>query len=272
MGSTFNRMPGFRVYYTDMDKRLLLFPAAATVCWAQQANPAADEAKQALIGRVEEYYKLMIAKQYRQAEAMVATESKDDYYNGKKPDIRGFDIMKIEIQGDTAVVTINAKVRVLMLGAVQLFDMPSPSYWKIDNGRWCWYVPEEVKRRTPFGTMKKNDPQDGSGGLDGEGKAPSLASLQGSITIDRTSLLFAKGSADQNVVIRNGLPGPIDLRLDPHADAIKGLHVSVDKLHLESGQTSMVKLLWDGETSLTDTVEITASPVNRTFEIKVAAK
>src|ERR1700712_4132412 len=87
----FNQMPHFRVYYTDMDRRLLMIPAAATVCWAQQASPAADEAKQALIGRVQTYYQLMMDKKYRQAEVMVAEESKEDYYNGKKPGIWGFD-------------------------------------------------------------------------------------------------------------------------------------------------------------------------------------
>jgi len=65
---------------------------------AQQTSPAADEAKQALIGRVQEYYKLLQDKKFRQAEKrLVAEESKEDYYAGKKPDIKGFDIARVEV-------------------------------------------------------------------------------------------------------------------------------------------------------------------------------
>jgi hypothetical protein len=257
-----------------MNKRLLFFPAAATVCWAQQAAPAADEAKQALIGRVQDYYRLMVDKKYRQAEAMVADESKEDYYNGKKPDIRGFDVMSVALgEGQTtATVTIKAKVRMLMPGAgAQIFDMPSPTYWKLENGQWCWYVPEEVKRSTPFGKLNTAEGAGETRTLNEKGKAPEFNALLGQVTIDKTAVSLSAEAPEQTIVIENGLPGPLTLRVDPHADVIKGLKVTVDKLNLGSGEKGTVVLHWDGTGKISDVVEIAAFPINRVFDITVKA-
>ena len=149
------------VYQMYMNRCVFLLPllllAATASVRAQQG--AEEETKKALAGRVEEYYKLMIAKKYRQAEDFVAKDAKDDYYNTKKPDIRTCNILKVELQpgGLTATVTIKAGVRVLMMGAgSQVFEMPGLTYWKLDDGNWFWYVPDEVKRVTPFGRLNTN--------------------------------------------------------------------------------------------------------------------
>jgi hypothetical protein len=259
-----------------MDRRLLAFPAAATVCWAQQTAPAADEAKQALIGRVQTYYQLMVDEKYRQAEALIAEESKDDYYNGKKPKIKGFDLMSVALNDDqvTAKVTIKAKVLMLMPGAgAQIFEIPSPTYWKLENGQWCWYVPEEVKRMSPFGKMQTGEKAGAGSDADSmKGRAPEFRALVGQVRIDKTAVEFTAEAPEQKVVIENGLPGPLNLRLDPHAETIKGLSVTVDKLNLGSGEKATVSMRWDGSGKISDVVEIAAFPVNRPFDITVKSK
>lgn len=263
------------VYYMYMNRRLFLLPVAAATVWAQQASPAEEETRKALISRVSEYYKLMVEKKYRQAESMVAEESRDDYYNGKKPDIKGFDILKVDLAAgaNEATVTVKAKVLVLMLGAgAQIFDMPSPTHWKLVDGKWYWFIPEEVKHATPFGKIQTN----AATGLEGlpntKGKAPEMGSLLGQVTIDRLNVSLNAKDMEQTVTITNGLPGPSDLRIDPHVEAIKGLTVRVSSLHLDSGQKATVRLRWDGKTTVSDTVEIRASPLNLAFDIEVTAK
>jgi len=258
----------------NMDRRLLLFPTAAVV-WAQQTPPAAEEAKQALISRVNQYYQLMQDKKYRQAEAFVADESKDDYYNGKKPDIKAFEITRVAMgdQDKTAVVTVKTKFVVLMMGVgAQIFDMPTPTYWKLENGQWSWYLPEEVKHATPFGKMNTNQEAGAKSELDGKGKAPEFGALVNQVTIDKTTVNLTAETPDDTVVIQNGLPGPLTLRLDPHAEQIKGLSVVVDKLTLDSGEKAIIQLHWKGEGPISDLVEIVAFPINRPFDISVRAK
>ena len=74
-----------------MDRRLL-FPAIAATAWAQQPSQPSTEA---LRDRVQQYYQMMVDKKYRQAEAMVAMESKEDYYNGKK--IKHYKVCRLKV-------------------------------------------------------------------------------------------------------------------------------------------------------------------------------
>lgn len=258
-----------------MDRRFL-FPAIAATAWAQQqpAQPAAE----ALRDRVKQYYQLMVEKKYRQAEAMVAEDSRDEYYNGKKPDLRAFDILSLDLQSaTTAKATIRAKVLVLMPGAgAQLFDIPSPTYWKLENGVWCWYIPEETKAATPFGKMQ-NDTTSGAG-MDMKGAAPGgidnpdVGSLLNKITIDRISVVLSAKEPQQVVTIANGLPGPLDLTLDPHARSIKGIMIEVRPAHLEAGEKATVTIRRTAEGKVLDVVPVTAEPFHRVFNIQVRSE
>ncbi len=254
-----------------MDRRLL-FPAIAATAWAQQPSQPVTEA---LRDRVQQYYQMMVDKKYRQAEAMVAEQSREDYYNGKKPDLRGFDIMNLDLQTPTtAKVTIRAKVVVLMPGAGgQLFDMPTPTYWILENGAWCWYIPEEVKAATPFGQMKNG--ANAAGGMDMKGAAPggidnpNVGSLVDQISIDKRSVTLTAKAPEQSVTITNGLPGPLDLTLDGRVLNIKGLKVEVKPTHLDAGAKAVVTIRRVGEAKLKDVVQVVAEPFHRIFDIQV---
>ncbi|HXJ43262.1 MAG TPA: hypothetical protein VNH18_28535 [Bryobacteraceae bacterium] len=259
-----------------MDRRLL-FPALAASAWAQQAPQPAQPAVEALRDRVQQYYQLMVDKKYRQAEAMVAEDSKEDYYNSKKPDLKGFGIMSLDLTSEkTAKVTIRAKVLLLMPGAgAQIFDMPTPTYWKVENGSWSWYIPDEVRTATPFGKMQ-NNPSFGAG-MDMKGAAPGgvenpdVGALVNKITIDRISIALSAKEPEQAITITNGLPGPINLSIDPHVKTIKGINVIADKLHLEAGEKSTLKIRRVGQEKVLDFVPVTAEPFHRVFNIQVRA-
>lgn len=262
-----------------MDRRFL-FPAVAATAWAQQTNPAAAKAEKALRDRVQQFYQLQQDKKYRQAEEFVAADTKDAYYDGKKPDIKGFTIDKVELldRNTRAKVIVKAKIVVMMMGAgVQTFEMATPTTWKLENGKWRWYISAETRGMTPFGKMNGGTPG-GAAALDTKGAAPGgiehpdVSALQGQISIDTTTVELTRHKRDQSVTIRNGLPGPLDLRMDPHAASIEGLTVKMDKTHLDAGESAVVEFHLYGEKKLADTVQIVATPLNRVFDIQVSAK
>ena len=263
-----------------MDRRLL-FPAVAATAWAQQSNPAAVAAEKALRERAQTFYQLQTDEKYRQAEAMVADDTKDDYYNGKKPKIKGFTIDRIDLNDDLtkAKVLVKAKVLILMPGAgAQIFEMPTPTTWKLESGEWRWYIAPEAKIMTPFGKINTAGASPGGGTLDTKGAAPggiadpNLGALQGEISISETSVELTRHKRDEQLTLRNGLPGPLDLRIDPHVENIGGLTVKIDKTHLNSGESATVQFHLYGDKKLSDTVEIVAAPLNKIFDIQVTAK
>src|SRR5215471_9362592 len=157
-----------------MDRRFV-FPAVALTAWAQ-TSPGAAEAEKALRDRAQQFYQLQADKKYRQAEAMVADDTKDDYYASRKPDIKGFTIDKVELAPDlkTAKVIVKAKVTVMMPGAgATTFDLPTPTEWKFEDGEWRWYISQAARAATPFGNMHTSG-SDSKGGspLDTKGAAP----------------------------------------------------------------------------------------------------
>jgi hypothetical protein len=258
-----------------MNRRLFFYPAAAGVVWAQQAAPADQEAKKALEARAQKFYQQMVEKKFRQAEALVAEESQEDYYAGNKPDIKGFEIMRSDIMpgGQKASVTIKARVLFLMMGAgAQVFELPTPTYWKLEKGEWMWYVPEEIKHATPFGNFKNTTKPGEFATPDDKGRAPALDTMVGQVTINKTQVALSAKELSQTLVIENKLPGAVDLRLDPHANAISGLTVVVSKLRLGSGEKATIRIEWNGKDPVSDMVELVAFPINRPFDIRVTAK
>src|SRR5438477_1313222 len=146
--------------------RWLLFPIVAAILCAQEARPPAAEAEKALRARVDQFYTLQMQKKFRQAEAFVAEDTKDFYYNSHKSDLLGFSVTKIELldTNTKAKVTVNAKATMMIMGAGRLpLESPAVTLWKIENGAWVWYIDQEAAKQSPFGQMR---PADGGPGSD----------------------------------------------------------------------------------------------------------
>jgi hypothetical protein len=256
-----------------MDRRLLLVPASALFAQAQSSPEAAD-AEKALRQRVEEFYKLQQDKKFRQAEDYVAEDSRDDYYAAKKQEVKDFQVVSVTLSDDNtkAHVTIKGKMTVLFNG-VQEFLMTTQSTWKIDDGKWCWYLDPATRNLTPFGVMST----DSAGvpdikGLDKKGEAPDLNDILNKIVIDRREVVLEGDLREFTVTITNGTNGPLSLALDPHVATIKGLEVSVDKPHLDGGEKANILLRRVGSATFDDTVYIRVDPFMRGFNVKVSAR
>jgi hypothetical protein len=250
--------------------RRFLFPVAAVTAWAQQPSPASPEVEAALRARVEQYYQLQVDRKFRQAESMVAEDSKDDYYNRAKQDIKGFSIKQIEwLDNNRARVTIAGKVvlKAPLIGA-QEFEMPLLTSWKVENGQWVWYVDRDLAGRTPFGKIAVNPSVDTAKGA----AAPSAAgidpaTLLNQVTLDSTSVTLNASNPVQTVTVTNHLPGPITLELrKPQLD---GVSIEVEKSDLKAGEKIAIRFSLTGEAKSSGVVRLVASPLNQEFEIQV---
>src|SRR6185437_3565408 len=117
-----------------MDRRLL-FPALAVTAVAQTTSPTNAKAEKALRARAQQFYQLELHENFRQAEALVADDSKDYFYNSGKPKFKDVSVGAIEItdKGTKATVHVNVKVELLAPGVgAQVFTAPATSTWKLE--------------------------------------------------------------------------------------------------------------------------------------------
>jgi hypothetical protein len=252
-----------------MDRRLL-FPAVVASAWAQQTSPAAAEAEKALRARAEQFYQLEVDKKFRLAEAIVAEDTKDYFYNNGKPDIRNYRIDKVEIAPDGTHAKLTTTVTAVMKAAgfpSQDVSVPVHSTWKLENSQWMWYV-EQATIETPFGKVQasKND----SGEAHRPPGIPDLGNLQNLVSIDRTSVdLTAGNPKPETVTISNQMPGPISVQVA--TERPKGLTVQIDKSQLETGEKAVVSFSVLGDAKPSGAVRISAGPLQE-FVIQIRTR
>jgi hypothetical protein len=252
-----------------MDRRFL-FPVAAVTAWAQQPSPAAAEAEAALRARVGQFYKLQVDKKFRQAEAMIADDSKDDYYNRAKQNINGVSIQQIELLDNNtrAKVTVKAKVtlRAALIGA-QEFELPLLTSWKVEDGQWVWYVDRETAGPTPFGKVNLTPADAAKGTPPPPPAAMDVKTLKSQVTLDRSFVTLDASHREQTLTFTNHLPGPITLELTK--PQLADVSVELEKSEVKGGETSEIRFRLTGPAKSSGVVSVLASPLNKTFEIQV---
>jgi len=253
--------------------RRFLFPVVAVTAWAQQPSPAAKEAEAALRAKAEQFFQLQVDKKYRQAEALVAEDTKDDYYNGNKFNIKGFTIQRIELldENTRAKVTINGKVTLQLPtgGAVDL-DAPSMTLWKLEGGQWFWYVDKTAVVQTPFGPVRLQPGDEKTPQLAMPGKAPDVATLQSSVKIDRDSVVLTTETPEQSITVSNELAGGVDLEFSPaHAD---GFRAEIEKKHLEAGEKTLIHFTSTNGDKGGSVAQLLVSPLGSQLDIRVTKK
>jgi|SRR6185312_15019342 len=254
-----------------MDRRLL-FPIVAVTAWAQQPSPEAAAAEEALRSRVNEFFQMQVDKKFRQAEGLIADDSKDDYYNGNKYNIKGFRIEKVDLleNNTKAKVLIRAQVTVILpAGGPVSLEAPQETLWKLEDGKWVWYVLHGGVS-TPFGVIHSEGGTSNGGPLQSkEGKAPDLATLRSEVRLDR-SFVTLTPDAPQIVTLSNGLNGEIEIQLAN--EQTRGFTAKIDKKHLKAGETAAIQLTADGKGPQVGIAHIEVSPLAEVLEIQVVRK
>jgi len=270
-----------RLHYHEGMVRWFLFTLVAVSAWSQTTAPAPSEAESRLRARVDKFYSLLqegrtSVKSLRQAEELVAADTKDQYYVAKKPDIREYHIASVELfdGGQKARVVVTAKVVVMMVGAgPQEFTVPVKSTWKLENGEWMFYMDPVSLEDTPFGKMYSEKSGDAPGPPPDlaalMANKPSVASLQSKVKIDRTVVVLTREAPVQSVTISNDLSGPIDITMDDLSKKIPGLTVSLGAARVEGGKSAEIKLEAAPGATVSATVHLFITPLGNEFDVQV---
>jgi hypothetical protein len=212
-------------------------------CFAQAPadlfnRPPAD-IDRALRARISEFYQDHVDGKFRQADALVAEDTKDFYFESNKPKYLSFEIQRIDYsEGFTrAKATILCEQYVMMPGfANKPLKVPTPSTWKLVDGQWYWYVDQNVLRQTPFGVMKP-----GSGAPSGLPSLPSgkdMAFIFTQLKADKSAVSLKPG-AEEQVTVTNSAQGQVTLSL---TGTLPGVEAKLDRMNLGAGEKAVVTL------------------------------
>ena len=129
---------------------------------------------------------------------------------------------------------------IMMPGFAGPMKVPTPSTWKLENGKWYWYVDQDALLNTQWGRMKP-----GAFPEKGAAAAPSLASIPTSadflyklIRLDKTAVQLRAGESAE-VTIASGAPGAVTLFV---AAALPGIEARLDKADLPAGGKATLTL------------------------------
>jgi hypothetical protein len=231
--------------------RACLFALLASCLCAQEpadlfhkAPPAVDEALRA---RISKFFQLHVDAKFRQAEAMVAEDSKDFFYTANKPKYLGYEIKSIAYNDDftKAKAVVVTQMVIMAPGFLDKpVGVPIPSRWKVENGDWYWYIDADELNMTPFGKMKGGTASNaGTGGLPAMPGPEEAARMLAGVKTDHEELeLKAREPGSVEFTITNTLPGHVTLALDElHFD---GFTAKLDATDLAGGEKAHVTVDW----------------------------
>ena len=258
--------------------RITILAAFAASCFAQNAEdlfnrPPAD-VDQALRARVSEFYGYHISGEFRKAEALVAEDTKDYFYATNKPAYLHCETQRIQYSEN--FTRAKATVVCAMLVPVPGFtgkplNFPIPSTWKIEDGKWVWFVDEEQRRASPFGKMTPGPPAPNTQGDADKPAVPKIPStpdfLYSLVRADKRGVELKRGESAE-VTISNAAPGVMDLAL---IGKIAGVEATLDNTSLK-GNEKAVLTLKAGEKAESGSLQISVMPISQVIQIQVTVK
>ena len=192
-------------------------------------KPPAD-VDAALRARVQEFFDLHAKGQFRKAEELVAEDTKDFFYISNKTKYLSFEVTRIDYSANfTAAKVLTVCEQYIMMPGFTDHPMkvPATSTWKLENGKWYWYVDQDALLNTPWGRMKPGAfPERGAAAPPSLPIIPTSADfLAHQIQLDKTAVSLKAGESAE-VTIANGMSGPVMLSVP---DAMPGLEAKLDK-------------------------------------------
>ena len=259
----------------------ILALAFITRAWSQQpadlftkAPPAVDEA---LRDRISKFYQLQVDGKPRLAEQYVAEDSKDTYYEMQKPKYLSFEIRSVSYSDEftKAKAMIAAEMNINLPGFQgKPMKVPFMSWWKVENGQWCWYVDPDASRMTPFGKMTPGPSKSegaAAGGPPDMSKTPDILSLWKQVQADKQSVqLKANEASSDRVTISSQLAGSVSLQLQ--APNIPGLAVKLDRTQLKAGEKAVLSFDFqpgEGAPRSPVVVNVSVQPINSVVSVRV---
>lgn len=253
---------------------LLALPLAAqlTTDVFQKAPPVIEKALRA---RIDEFFQLHVEGKFRQAEALVAEDSKDYFYSSNKPKYLKYRIDRIAWSDNytKAKATVVCDMYVMVPGFTDKpLPVPTPSNWKLVDGEWYWYVDQEALNATPFGRMKEGGGGGGSGALPPPPTQKDLERILQQVRADKEAVkLDPKAPSTDRVTISNQMPGPVKIVVQ--APRVPGLEVTADAETIPANGKSTVTFRYKpggGEPQTPAAAEIRVEPTGQVFTVQIA--
>jgi hypothetical protein len=227
--------------------------APAQISAPDAEKPPAD-LERAVLARATEFYTLLLNHDYRRAEALVADDTKDYYYNGSKPSISKFDVKDVKFSGHLTRAVVNTQVTQKVMIPIGMpgdksgeWTLTIPSVWKLENGNWYFFV-DQSGILSPVGKLTDNKGAPPSAG-NTSGKALSADDIAkvvtkspddvfGKVAPDKQTVTLAPGGTEK-VTITNGLAGPIRLKA---VGQIEGVAAKLDRTELGAGENAVLSI------------------------------
>ena len=146
---------------------------------------------------------------------------------------------------------------------------PEPSNWKIEDGKWCWYVDPANIGRSPFGKMTPGpDAPLVNGAPISLSNVPSTADfLFTQVKVDKQDLTLKPGES-ATVTVTNGAPGIVTLTIPT---PLIGIAASLDKTSLQSGEKAILTVK-AGDDLKPGVLNLQVEPTTQILPIKIAVK
>ncbi len=267
---------------------------------AEETVPA--ETSMALRDRVTQFFGYHVGTANRRAMDMVAEDTQDFYYQSQKMQFKDFKIEKIEFTRDQT--RANVSVRATRNWDIQsqptLVDTPIATTWRIEDGKWVWYLDAKDVSTTPMGmsdflgaTAAAKNP---TGGLfelnpDGTPKIPAdfsspdrlMAQTQKILKqsgLDKSEVVLTFGEAATNqFTFQNGFTGDVLLEL-AGSPSLPGLKVFVEKANLRAQENGIIRVQYEPPSAdakdfvepQTYSLNLVLEPFNQIFPIKVTVR
>jgi hypothetical protein len=250
--------------------RTTLFVLFAAGLFAQGDDPfnrPPADVDQALRARIQEFYQLHVKGDFRHAEALVAEDTREFYYSHNKPQYLSAEISRIAYSDNftKAKATILCEQYIMMPGfSDKPVKVPTPSTWKIVDGKWYWYVDPESLRDSPFGKMT-------SGAGPAKGGAPALPTIPANadflfaqVQLDKKSVTLKFGESE-TVTIANGAPGMMNISLGGMLPGVEG---KLDHTSLKAGEKATLTLR-AGQNAKPGTIKVVVEQTGQLLPIQV---
>ncbi|HTS62338.1 MAG TPA: hypothetical protein VMH28_09945 [Candidatus Acidoferrales bacterium] len=206
--------------------------------------PAAVDS--ALRERIREFYDLHVQGKFRQADDLVAEDSKDYYFNSAKPKYLSYEIARIDYSDEftRAKAVIMCEMYIMMPGFNDKpVKMPTPSAWKLVDGKWYWYVDQAALRNSPFGRMTP-----GPAAASGQSNMPSATTppvvnmspefLFKQIQVNKKEVSLSPGESVE-ILVANSAPGAMGVSVRA---APAGVEANLDKNSIGANQNSVLTI------------------------------
>jgi hypothetical protein len=270
---------------------LLLLPAGLSAQPLQLVPESEAPAKvnKALRARVTEFFNYHVGTVGRKAIDLVAKDSKDAYFSSGKQPFKAFTISRIEyFKGDfkRAVVTTDISRDLQIEGQTFPGVTPIATNWKLENGKWFWFLDRERTWINPVASYADNPVHTlgetflQTGQVAKDFNSPTALADEAQKILDLTKLesnevTFTIGTpGEARIVLLNGYTGQVDVNVT--MSEYPGLTASMERRAVMPKQNGVAIFKYEPTSDPVEPREFIANmrvePFDQVFPIKVTMK